>query len=363
MEHLSPAARALGALISGTHPAGVLDASLAEAALEHGVGPVVYRSLVDRGHWKAVPSAVQELLARSAREAVVSEPVRRMHLEKVSEELGQEGIRPLVFKGAAVGHSHYPEPWLRTRGDTDLLVRVEDMPRVDAVMTRIGLERFPRPSGSRVTQQARYTIATASIEVAYDVHWRVADPHVFAGVFSYEDLQRESVEGPMAGLRRIGDVHALLVACVHRAAHHGDSDNVRHLYDISLIAKRLTVGEWDRFVAQSTSGEVRAVCRRGLALASELFGSCAPDDVHGRLSTRYPEPSSVFVSRRMNKIALLRSDLRALRTWRDRVALLYEHAMPSSGYMRTAGGRPEGHLPLLYLERLVRGVNAWRSPL
>ena len=363
MGDLSPAARALGALISGTHPAGVLDASLAEAALEHGVGPILYRSLVDRGHWDAVPSAVQDLLARSAREAVVTQAVRDAHLQKVGETLGQQGIRPLVFKGAAVGPSHYPEPWLRTRGDTDLLVRVEEVPRVDAALTRLGLERFPRPGGSRVTQQARYTITTASIEVAYDVHWRVADPHVFAGAFSDEQLQCEAVAGSVGGLRRIGDVHGLLVACVHRAAHHADSDNVRLLYDISLIAKRFSVCEWDRFVAQAAAGEVRTICRRGFALATELFGPCVPDDVLRRLSTSRAEPSAVFVSRRMNKFDVLRSDLRALPTWRDRLALLYEHAVPSGDYVRTAGGRPGRHLPMLYIERFVRGLNAWRSPL
>jgi hypothetical protein len=363
MGDLSPAARALGALITGTSPAGVLDASIAAAALEHGVGPIVYRSLVHGGQWNDVAPTAQELLARSAREAVVTEPVRHAHLQKVAGALGEQGIRPLLFKGAAIAHSHYPEPWLRTRGDTDLLVRAEEAPGVDAVLKRLGLERFPRPGGSRVTQQARYTITTASIDVAYDVHWRIADPHVFANAFAYEQLQRDSVEGPVAGLRRIGDVHALLVACVHRAAHHADSDNVRLLYDVSLIASRLAVSDWDRFVAQAASGKIQAVCRRGLALAAELFGGCAFDDVYQRLSTRHSEPSAVFVSRRMNKIDVLRSDLRALRTWRDRIALLYEHAAPSGSYVRAAGGRPGRHLPMLYIERLVRGLNAWRSPL
>jgi hypothetical protein len=363
MRDLSPAARALGAILRGAHPAGLLDPSVAESALEHGVGPLVYRALVDRGHWNTVPSPVQELLARCAREAIVTEPLRQAHLQQVTEALGGQGIRPLVFKGAAVGHSHYPEPWLRTRGDTDLLVRIEEVPRVDAVLTCLGLERFPRPGGSRVTQQARYTTTTQSIEVAYDVHWRVADPHVFAGAFSYEQLQSESVDGPVAGLRRIGDVHALLVACVHRAAHHADSDNVRLLYDISRIAIRLTAGEWRRFVALAAAGGVRAVCHRGLALASELFGPCAPDDVSCQLSMGQLEPSAVFVSHRMNKIAVLRSDLRALPTWGDRLALLYEHALPSREYVRTAGGRHGRALPLLYLERLLRGVNAWLSPL
>jgi len=65
----------------------------------------------------------------------------------------------------------------------------------------------------------------------------------------------------------------------------------------------------------------------------------------------------------MNKIAVLRSDLRALPTWGDRLALLYEHALPSREYVRTAGGRHGRALPLLYLERLLRGVNAWLSPL
>jgi hypothetical protein len=363
MEDLSPAARALGAILGGRHAVGSLDASLAAAALRHGVGPLVYRTLVDRGNVSASPPAIADMLARSAREAVVTEPLRRAHLQKVGDALAEQGIRPLVFKGAALAYSHYAEPWLRSRGDTDLLVRGDEVPGVDAVLTKLGLERFPRPDGPRVTQQACYTATTQSIEIAYDVHWRIADPHVFASTFSYDHLLAESVEGPVPGLRRLGDVHALLVACVHRAAHHADSDHVRFLFDISLIAGRLTDSDWRRFVELAETAQVRTVCSRGLTLASELFGRCAPEDVGRRLSAAQAEPSAVFVSRRMSRLDVLRSDLRALPTWRDRMGLLYEHVLPSGDYMRTAGDRPDRALPLLYLERVVRGLQAWRLPL
>src|SRR5688572_5411106 len=240
-------ARALAALMMGREAAVPLDAGLAAAAVDHGIAPILHRALVQRGQWPEIAQPVRDVLAHAAREALIVEPIRHAHLERTIAALTRSGVAPLLFKGAALAHTHYPEPWLRVRGDTDLLVRKEEAAAADVVMTRLGLVRLPRPNGSRVTQQARYMTHWQSMAIAYDVHWRIADPHVFADALPYEVLEAASVEGPVAGARRIGDVHALLVACVHRAAHHFDADHLLMLYDILLLAQRLSDVGWRRF--------------------------------------------------------------------------------------------------------------------
>ena len=339
-----------------------MDATLASAAAAHGVGPLVYRTLVDRGEWDSAAPAVRDVLAPIAREAILIDSVRRAHFEQALGALSAAGIEPLVFKGAALAYTHYPEPWLRSRGDTDLLVRPHHAPVVDSILSRLGLGRLPRPRGRRVTQQARYTMLWQSIEVAYDVHWRLSDPQVFADALSYDELRKTAVDGPVPGVRHIGDVHALLVACVHRAAHHYDTDNVLQLYDIYLIARRMTADEWNQFVKLASERQLLTVCRRGLKLAGDLFGSCVPDAVDAALRPTNREASAVFVGGSMTRFDLLRSDLQALRTWRDRIALVYEHVVPSAEYLRQAAPSRTA-LPFIYVGRLLRGLNTWRHPL
>ena len=357
-------ARALAALMMGRQAAVPLDGGLAAAAVDHGIAPILHRALVQRGQWPEIAPPVRDVLTHAAREALIVEPIRHAHLERTIAALASSGVAPLLFKGAALAHTHYPEPWLRVRGDTDLLVRKEDTVVVDDVLTRLGLVRLPRPNGPRVIQQARYTVRWQSVEIAYDVHWRLAEPHVFADTLPYEVLESASVEGPVAGARRIGDVHALVVACVHRAAHHFDADNLLMLYDIRLLAEGLSDVGWRRFCGEASAGRLRAVCRRGLTLAADLFGPCVPGFVVDRLQACDDEPSAVFVKAPITRLTVLRSDLRALPTWRDRIALLYEHVFPPAEYLRhAADDRSRSPVPLMYLGRLLRGLNAWRQPL
>jgi hypothetical protein len=105
------------------------------------------------------------------------------------------------------------------------------------------------------------------------------------------------------------------------------------------------------------------VCGRALGLAAQLFDLNVPERVGAALETRDDEASAAFVTTPMTRFRLLRSDLRALPSWRERIALLYEHAFPSVQYLRQADDRSGAIAPLMYVERLVRGLNAWRHPL
>jgi hypothetical protein len=355
-------------MLAGRLAVPALNGRLAATALDHGIGPLLYRAAVERGEWTAVDPAVQALLARSAREAILTESIRHDHLQRVAEELSAARVEPLVFKGSALAHSHYAEPWLRTRGDTDLLVDAGEVERADAVLRQLGLERLSRPEGRLVTYQARYATGAHAVEIAYDLHWRIADPHALADVLPYAELWAGSLPGPVPGTRRLGDVHALLAACVHRAVHHYDAVDLLLLYDLVLIGRRLSASEWQRFAAFAESRQLRALCRRGLALAEELFDACVPHEIRDRMAVAGAEPSAVFVSGRVNRLDVLCSDLLALPTWRDRAALLYEHAFPSRSYL--LGGtapqvrRPAASiLPWAYACRIVRGLTAWRTPL
>src|SRR5256885_8426231 len=56
----------------------------------------------------------------------------------------------------------YPEPWLRPRVDTDLLIRGDEQAETAAAFERMGFSRVPRPTGAHVTHQFTYKIGRAS---------------------------------------------------------------------------------------------------------------------------------------------------------------------------------------------------------
>jgi hypothetical protein len=197
-----------------------------------------------------------------------------------------------------------------------------------------------------------------------DVHWSLTNPLVFADVLSFEELAARSV--PVTGLapsaRGLSPVHALLVACVHRVAHHYDAACLIWLYDIHLIASRFTDGEWDEFVTLAASRHVAAVCRVSLQRAADHFQTSVPNRVlmDGRWHLDSGEATARYLRPGRRPIEAAMDDLRALRTWPARWRLIREHAFPSAAYMRAVYAPASvAPLPLLYARRVLRGARKW----
>ena len=107
-----------------------------------------------------------------------------------------------------------------------------------------------------------------------DVHWRVSNVRAFADALTYEELARDCVPVPALGANAWGPspVHSLLVACVHRVAHHGDAPDLLWLFDVHLLATAFSQAERESFAQLASERQMRAVCARTLSLAQAAFG-------------------------------------------------------------------------------------------
>jgi Uncharacterised nucleotidyltransferase len=365
-ESLTPDVLRLAALLQGscTILPSVIDRALVDRAIAHGVAPLLYRALRDGGHFSNVPAGPRRTLQQVAGEALIYDALQRRDLQRLLADLHADGSSPLVFKGAALAGSHYAESWLRPRGDVDLLVSVDQFPAVADVLERRGFVRAPRPAGPRVAQ-ARFIGHPEGAPIAYDVHWRLAEPLVFAGCLPFDALDADAVVDAETGARRLCDVHALLAALVHRVAHHHDSDNLLMLYDVDRLARGLDACAWHRLADLASQWSIGGVCGRGLDLAREAFSSPVPEEVLGRLSgMASSEPASAWLNRPLSRIDLLRSDLVALPSWRSRLDLLRHHLFPAPVYLRAAYRCDERTWAgPLYAHRIARGIGRWIRPI
>ena len=108
---------------------------------------------------------------------------------------------------------------------------------------------------------------------------------------------------------------------------------------------------------------MRAVCARGLELASACFATpCAGGLVAAlRPAAADPaEPSVRFLGGGLRQVDVLRGDLATLSGWRARVALVGAHLFPNGAYMKSMYPRwPAAALPFAYIHRIVRGAPKW----
>ena len=346
--------------------------ALVQAAELHGVAPLVAFRLDARTRrngnnspaetgW---PARVVNALHEHAAQTAVLHALRMRELVAVLECLAARNVRPVLTKGVVLAHTHYPQPPLRPSFDIDLYVAEDDIGVVARVFEDRGYRRSRQVAGRMVMPQFDYEKKCEhGAWHMYDVHFRPVNPHVFAEALTFKEVSAEAVNvsplGPLA--RGTSAKHAVLLACLHRVAHHPREDRLIWLYDLHLLAERLGEQEWRQLTRLADDKNVSGVVGAGLATARHVFRTKLPDGLTEALeqhSLEAAEPSRVFIAG-PNKIGVLLSDLSVVPRWRDRVRLLAQHVFPSSTYMmRRYDAHSRAVLPALYTHRLVTG--AWR---
>lgn len=318
-------------------------------------------------HDSGWPAEVTSELAAAARAKVSAEMVRARETARVLDALAVAGVRPLIYKGTALAYGVYDYPALRPRNDTDLLVREADRPAANEALQAIGYQTTNLSGGDVLFRQYEFQREDEfGLTHALDVHWALSTQALFADLLSYDQLDAAAVPLPALGpnARALGPVDALLLACVHPAMHHQNDERLIWLYDVHLLAERMTAADWDRFADAATRKAVTAICANALERAAARLGTQAPAGVLHRLTTAAAvaggEPTARYLDPGRRWANELAASLGAL-AWRDRLRLVREVAFPAPRYMLAAYGVSGARLgpvllPLLYAHRGARGV-------
>jgi hypothetical protein len=334
---------------SGNWPADLAAGEL-RALTVHGVAPLVFAT-------GAVPSLRSEAVRAAALEALRFEDVRQ-----VMEVLADAGVPALILKGTALAYDLYAAPELRPRGDTDLLIDERMLERARSRFLQLGFAEQPITGDEHGTRQTVFTRADSSgIVHMYDVHWAITNTPVFASVLRFDDLLSRSRALPALGrgARGLGDVDALLLACIHRVAHHHDSDRLIWLVDIALLRSRMTRAEHEEFWRTAADAKIINACVRSVERAEEWIPGPPRTLAHEWLSSEQlaaVEPSQLFLDRDATHGQLMLANLRALH-WKARVQRLWQVAFPPAAFVQESFGvRSRLALPWLYARRGLRGL-------
>jgi hypothetical protein len=339
-----------------------LEQQLLESCHVEAVGPLLHHCLRPSAVAKTWPVAVREFLVHESRMHAALDTLRESELRGVLSALAAAGIATLLLKGAALAYTHYPSPALRTRCDADVWVRPDDRDAAARVLERMGYDRCNAVVGSLVSYEDAFRKSCGTIEHVVDLHWQVNNGQVFAHALAWDDAYARSVPVPQLGTsaRTLHPSHALLVACMHRAAHLGvdGPGGVRliWLFDIHLITGAMCESEWREFVEHCRTTKMRAIAIDALLCTQQRFRTAIPAGGIAALAERMPpELSARYL--RAGRAGVFLTDLRALPTWRKRATLLRESWFPSRDYLlRKFRGRSRWLLPWWYLRRAVEGV-------
>ena len=324
-------------------------AQFVESIEQNGLGPLVYARLSD---WP-----IRSRLREIAIHAAAGETSRLADVRAVLAAFERNSIRVLIIKGTGLAYDIYPSPELRPRGDTDLLIAEFDLEKVRTILHRRG---YTSPLTSGDTLAIRQQSFTRGGHV-YDVHWDVANSPVVRDALPFEELLVRAIAVPRIAPNALAPSHvdALLLACIHRVAHHHDIERLIWLYDIHLLRETMSADDHARFWRLAAERGVVAICERSIELADEWFALAAHDRARDWLieeERARDEPSAAFLDAGRTRGAVLSGDLKAL-SWRGRMRRMRELALPPIGFMRQSfPSAPTAALPALYVWRGARGV-------
>ncbi len=134
----------------------------------------------------------------------------------------KQGLSVIVMKGPALAELVYHNIALRPMIDLDILVRTDDLPAVEAILTRMDYVTSPHALPSIYYRRTHFHIPYYSRKcgILLEVHWRVAAD---VGVLQpeHKDIWRAAIHVTLAGEETLvmGCEDLLLYLCLHLDKH------------------------------------------------------------------------------------------------------------------------------------------------
>jgi hypothetical protein len=332
-------------------------------ASAQGMAPLLFRRLAAQ-KGSCWPAELLAKLREASLRLAAAELLLEADLRSLLKSLTDIGVQPLLLKGTALAYSLYPEPWLRPRCDTDLLISASDREKTDRLLLRLGCTALHEAAADGINAQVSWSRRRQGVDCRYDIHWRISNASgSFSRAFADENLFARAAAVPSLGehARTLSKTDALLCACFHRAGHFAHSgDRLIWLHDLHLLCQSLTGEEAAAFCSQAEELEISALCADGLKTAAFWFGTTFPAGLAQLFKEQRGERFALLLQHGrqagIKSHALL--ELKGLPTWRDRLRFVWQNLFPPAKYMLWRyGAKRRAALPLLYAKRLAEAAS------
>lgn len=336
------------------------DNDLAARIDHHGIAGLLSATLPLQDE---IPANLVEFVRERAIALAYWEARHARHLIQVLDLLREAGANPLVFKGTALAYSAYDAPFMRVRGDSDVIVSPNDFAAACAALEAAGYTLPYSVRGTRVSATRVYR-APDPVGDTHDIdlHQRISNSAALAQLFPFEELQERSQPLPTLSdtACAVGPLDALMIACFHRKVHaespyfingtdQHDPNRMIWLADIDLLARSLPDAAWAELSHLCEAKGLGQVVADGIRAAKNIF---ATPVLPSGLKMLTDQPSNTAPARYLATGPGRRTvlNLQATPGLMEKGRFLAELFLPHADYLRAV--YPEARLrwlPWLYL--------------
>ena len=214
--------------------------------------------------------------------------VLERELQNVLRAFNEAHISVLLFKGPALAYTVYPEAYLRTYHDVDVLIRPDDLPRAQELLLQMGYT-FYEEYRANVTNSKRtgfnYILARSDswLEIPIELH-TAPHPSEIGTDFEVESLwlKAQHIEVLGESTLTMHPIDHLLYLCWHYRFH--GFTRLLWLYDLVVMLRAAGPElDWIELVQAARRQHLATTLYYCLSWCRDLFGVSIPADVFIRL--------------------------------------------------------------------------------
>jgi len=208
-------------------------------------------------------------------------------LVEVLKVLGKAGIRVILLKGAHLAYFIYQDIGLRAMGDIDILIRKEDLARVEGILLEMGYKYYTFTNSVQWYKNNHFHLPFTSPQGIkhLEVHWDfVMRDSIFD--IDMDGIWERAKEVKIYGtdVMILSHEDAILHLCFHMAHDDMLRGGIRPLFDIAMLLKRHTGDiKWSYLIQITRAWGIERYLYLILHLISDLIGMSIPYDPLQRL--------------------------------------------------------------------------------
>lgn len=210
--------------------------------------------------------------------------ILEQELQQLLHAFNEASISIILFKGPALAHSVYPEAYLRTYHDIDILIRSDDLLRAHEMLLQMGFT-FYEEYRANVTNSKRtgynYVLSRSDswLEIPIELH-TAPHPSEIGTDFEVASLwlKAQQIEILNEPTFMMHPIDHLLYLCWHYRFH--SFSRLLWLYDLVVMLR--TVGpelNWTELVQAARRQHLATTLYYCLSWCRDIFGVSIPTDV------------------------------------------------------------------------------------
>ena len=209
----------------------------------------------------------------------------------------------IVLKGAALLASVYENVGLRSLGDVDILVKPEDVSKIDKVLTQSGYRSDHKMRSYPVSNYLNSLVyGKNGSPLLLHLHWHLVNNalpnYMYAEKIDMDKLWEDAIplKVRQADVLCLAPHHQLLHLSEHAMKH--SYNTLIHVWDIhQVINHGKEKLDWERVCRESGEFQLRSPLFYSLWLSKEYFGTCVPQEILESLRPRHSGAGEKIFSR------------------------------------------------------------------